>query len=275
MAHPIETPMGRLTHSGHQARLACGCLSLIVIALVVLTGFRAVQAGHVGIVKTGGTVSTVADPGFNHIWFPFQQIDDVDLRTQKQQFSEIDAATSEQQTIRVTGTITYHIEKANASSLYQSLNLDDIVSTLLDPALQDYVKEATVQYPAADILNHRSDIRQHALDALNTRLKQNYPGIVVTDIFISNMAFSEDYQSAIEEKQVAQQQVQTAQQHQDRAKIDADTAVIQAQGEAKANQVRASTLTAALIQYIATQKWDGHLPQVTGGATPFIDLRTP
>jgi hypothetical protein len=32
-------------------------------------------------------------------------------------------------------------------------------------------------------------------------------------------------------------------------------------------------LTANLLQSKAIEKWDGTLPEVTGGATPFVDLR--
>ena len=256
---------------------SCGCLALLggAFALFFLMGFRSVDAGHVGIIKTGGTVSDVAGPGWNHVWFPFQTIDDVDLRTQKQQFSEIDAATQEQQTVRLTGTITYHIDRGNVSSLYQKTGTDDLESKLLDPALQDYVKEVTPTFAAADILNHRGDIRDHALTKLNARLSQNYPGLLVDDIFISNIAFSDAYQQAIEQKQVAQQNVATAQQQQDKAKIDAQTALIAAQGEANANNAKNSTITQALIAYITAQKWDGRLPSVTGGGTPFIQLPSP
>ena len=42
---------------------------------------------------------------------------------------------------------------------------------------------------------------------------------------------------------------------------------------AKANKKLADSLTPALVQYQAIQKWDGALPRLNGGgAVPFIDV---
>jgi prohibitin 2 len=47
-----------------------------------------------------------------------------------------------------------------------------------------------------------------------------------------------------------------------------------AEAQASANERLTKSLTPQLVQYEALQKWDGHMPQVTGsGGMPFIQLQ--
>ncbi len=46
-----------------------------------------------------------------------------------------------------------------------------------------------------------------------------------------------------------------------------------AEAEARANAVRQQSITPALLELEKIKKWDGKLPQVTGGATPYVNLK--
>jgi regulator of protease activity HflC (stomatin/prohibitin superfamily) len=52
----------------------------------------------------------------------------------------------------------------------------------------------------------------------------------------------------------------------------AQATLINAKAQADANQLLNSSLTPTLVQWQAIQKWNGTLPTVTGGATPFIGV---
>lgn len=58
-----------------------------------------------------------------------------------------------------------------------------------------------------------------------------------------------------------------------KAKADSDSILLRAKSQAEANKLQAMSLNANLIQWNALQKWDGRLPQMTGGgALPFIQF---
>jgi hypothetical protein len=59
---------------------------------------------------------------------------------------------------------------------------------------------------------------------------------------------------------------------QEQAKGEAQSRTIRAEAEANANLLIAKSLTPELVQYQYALKWDGRLPQVTGGAMPFLNL---
>ena len=46
-----------------------------------------------------------------------------------------------------------------------------------------------------------------------------------------------------------------------------------AQGQAKANDALSRSISPILVQYKSIEKWNGILPQVSGGSIPFVDLR--
>ncbi len=254
---------------------------VIFVMLSVFLSATTVQAGYVGVVLTFGRVEPgVLQPGF-HVVIPIaQKIVQIDTRVLPHEFKEIDAASKELQTVKLTGTMNYHLEPSRAGELYQTVGLD-FANKVIDPAFNDFIKEVVPQYPVTEILAKRDEIRAKAKERLGSNL-QRY-GIVVDDIYISNIAFSDDYQAAIEQKQTAQQKVETEQQILRQKEIQAEQAVVEAkgkadaavaaaEGEAKANTVRAASITPQLIEYLRWTRWDGRLPMVTSNATPLVGL---
>src|SRR6202022_2998441 len=91
-------------------------IAAVVAALLVVglfTSSSTVQAGHVGVVTTFGSVEPVVlQPGF-HLVTPFaQRIVQIDTRVSPHTFKQIDAASQELQTVKLTGTLNYHLDAA-------------------------------------------------------------------------------------------------------------------------------------------------------------------
>ncbi|GAB6875556.1 hypothetical protein [Thermaerobacter litoralis] len=67
----------------------------------------------------------------------------------------------------------------------------------------------------------------------------------------------------------------------ERIRIEAEQRVTEAKAEAEALRIQREALTPELLRLreieamrAAIEKWDGHLPNVTGGAIPFIQVPT-
>jgi regulator of protease activity HflC (stomatin/prohibitin superfamily) len=236
------------------ALLGCWVLSL---------GLVIVPAGTVGVQTNFGQVQEqTLGPGLHWVT-PFMcQVTDMDTRVQPHPMKEIDAASKEYQQVRITGMLNYHIDPAYASQLYQTVG-PDFADKVIDPALNDFVKTVTPEYSISEILNKRDEIRARAMEALGSNLARYH--IIVDDIYIANIAFSDEYQAAIEAKQVAAQQVQTeqqilqqkeiqAQQQVAAAKGQADSQVVLAKGVADANALIAQSLNDKILQYMLIQK---------------------
>ena len=231
---------------GHIARGVLGSiLGILILSVGLSAPFVEIPAGNVGVVTNFGSVqSGTLQPGL-HIVIPIvQHVATIDTRVQPHQFQEIDAASAEYQTVKLTGVMNYHVDGQFASDLYQRVGTD-FASKVIDPAFNDFIKTVVPAYKVDEILNARDEIRAKAKDALAANLSQYH--IVVDDIYIANIAFSDAFQQAIEAKQVAQQQVQTEQQILAQKRIQADQAVAQAQGQADSNVKLAEGQAAATI----------------------------
>jgi regulator of protease activity HflC (stomatin/prohibitin superfamily) len=256
---------------------------ILLIAFIILWGtFVIVPAGHRGVVLWWGSVEKrIMGEGLNFKVPITESVIKVDVRVQPHPFKEIDAASKEYQMVKLTGMMNFHIDPSYVNDLYQKVGLD-FANKVIDPAFNDFVKEVVPIYPITEILPKREEIRKKAMMKLGDNLARYH--IIVDDIYFANIRFTPDYERAIEAKQVAQQQVETqrqvlaqreieAQQKVATAKGEAESILVVAQGQAKANEVLARSISPILVEYKSIEKWNGILPQVSGSSMPFIDLR--
>ena len=111
-------------------------------------------------------------------------------------------------------------------------------------------------------------------------------GIVVKQFTLNELRAPESVMQAINTKNVMQQQALTAQNELQKNTFQAQGDSIKAAGrakailteaeaQAKANELLARSITPTLVQYEQMKKWNGQLPQVSGGAMPLIQLPAP
>ena len=254
---------------------------LVVILIIGWSTFVIVPAGHRGVVLWWGSVEKrIMGEGLNFIVPVAERVIKVDVKVQPHPFRQIDASSKEYQNVKMTGMMNFHIDPAYVNDLYQKVGLD-FADKVIDPAFNDFVKEVVPTYPIGEILPKREEIRKRAMTKLGDNLSRYH--IIVDDIYFADIRFSTGYEGAIEAKQVAQQQVETqrqvlaqreieAQQKVATAKGEAESILVVAQGQAKANEALSKSITPILVQYKGIEKWNGILPQVSGGAVPFVDL---
>jgi regulator of protease activity HflC (stomatin/prohibitin superfamily) len=101
--------------------------------------------------------------------------------------------------------------------------------------------------------------------------------------FTSALRVDQSVHDAINRVIQAAQDALAAQNKVVQAKAEADQVIATAQGaaqatlinakaQADANQLLNASLTPTMVQWQAIQKWNGSMPNVTGGAMPFIDV---
>src|SRR5512147_894468 len=259
-----------------------GLLLLALIILIIGWGtFVIIPAGHRGVVLWWGSVEKrIMGEGLNFKVPIAEDVIKVDVKVQPHPFKEIDASSKEYQIVKMTGMMNFHIDPSFVNDLYQKVGLD-FADKVINPAFNDFVKEVVPTYPIGEILPKREEIRQRAMKKLGDNLSRYH--IIVDDIYFANIRFSPGYEGAVEAKQVAQQQVETqrqvlaqreieAQQKVATSKGEAEAILVVAQGQAKANDALSRSISPILVQYKGLEKWNGVLPQVSGGVVPLVDL---
>ena len=241
--------------------LTVGVASGVWLLATVFFSFAQVNTGHVGVVRTFGRISGQIDPGVSLI-APWQTYDSVNVQVQKQTFTNLTAFSAETQNVLITTTVNYSVAPQDARGLIARVGTDWF-DRLVPNNLNQAFKDEAVKFAAVEIAPHRETIRQRraqgaarAAGALLVR---------INDLNIDNIAFSRQFEAAIEAEQEATQaalkakaQVQQAQfQAQSRvakAKGEADANVTVAEGQAEANRKLNASLSPNVLQYIAIQK---------------------
>lgn len=253
-----------------------GCLGALIVVGIIgfFMAFQTVPVGSVGVVSHFGEVDDATlTPGI-HFMLPFiNSVHIINTQVQSHEFGvadnqPIEAASREYQSVYLSGKFNYHVDGAFASVLFKTVG-EDFAARIIDPAFKDVIKEVVPQYGISEILPKRDEIRSKTIIALNANLARYH--IIIDDVYLANVSFSDAYEAAIEGKQVAQQQVETekqilaqkqiqqqqkvveaqgnAQAQIEAAKGNAQAAIENAQGTAKANALITASLTALLIQY--------------------------
>jgi regulator of protease activity HflC (stomatin/prohibitin superfamily) len=134
------------------------------------------------------------------------------------------------------------------------------------------MKSATAKKTAEEILTKRAELKTEIDDSLRERLAKY--GVTVTDVSITNLTFSQEFTAAIERKQIAEQEAKQAEYGAQKAVQEARAEVNRAKGQAEAQALLKSTITAEILQQRAIEKWDGKFPQVMGAqALPFLNMK--
>lgn len=248
-----------------------GIIIALALLILITSTFYEVPAGNIGVVTRFGAVNRVAYSGIN-TKIPFvEKAVMLSIRTQKDEV-QATAMSENLQVVTSQIAVNYHLDGNHAKEVYQNVGAN-YAEIIVAPAIQNTFKAVTAKFNAEELITKRDEVRMLAEEELTKQLEPYF--IVVENFNIVNFDFSEEYQNAIEAKQVTQQQVETSKQKLAQAEIDAQTVIAQAQGQADAQKALAETgaLTDEYLQYLFLTKWNGVLPQVmTSSSNSMIDV---
>ena len=244
---------------------------LIIVAATSATTI--VPAGHAGVVVTMGSVSNrVLDEGL-HFKVPFvQQIVMMNNKIQKTEVAS-NSVSKDLQTISSSVAINFHITKDASATIYQTIG-EQYSDTVLQPAIQEAVKAVTAQYTAEELITKRSAVGDEIGQTLSEKVSDY--GILIDKFNIVDFDFSEEFNAAIEQKQVAEQnklRAETeaaAKQKTIAADADAEATLKKAEAEAAANEKINASLNDKVLRYQQIQKWDGKYPNVVSDSASVL-----
>src|SRR5665213_3315509 len=226
-------------------------------------GSYVVQPGFRGVEVTMGKVSSAFKPEGFGLKAPFiTTIYPISIRQQTKD-DQAECFSSDLQQVQVDLRVLYRIPESSVVKLFQQY-YGDAFDSLVEPRIQEALKEVAALQSAEQIVKNREQIKAHALEIARKKVGTF---LVIEDIVIQNISLTKQLESAIEAKMVQEQEAQKAQYFQQRAQIDADTAVIQAKGEAESIRIRGEALKddPAFVDLKIVDKSDGFTPLVIGG----------
>lgn len=247
----------------------------VVIFMLILATYFGVDAGDRGVVLRFGEVNRVVDPG-PHFKIPLaEEVVYMSVRVQKTT-TKTEAASRDLQVVQTTMVLNYNLKPSKAGSMYSNIGLN-YNERVIDPAVKESFKAAAARYTAEELISKRETLKTEVRNYLRDRL--HVFGVVVVELSITDFEFSQEFNKAIESKQTAEQNALRAKRDLERIKVEAEQKIASARAEAEALRLQRQVISPELIQLRqieaqikAIEKWDGKLPNVTGGTVPFIQV---
>ena len=281
-------------------RIIFGAMILVAALFLLPSTFTYINPGHVGIVihRAGGGVDPhPLGPGV-HTRVPFATgieeypvfLKTVVLTRSSGEGSasndEINVNSVEGQPLSLDVSLSFELDPAQTPKLYSTFrtDIDQITHGFVKQAIRQSLQEVVGTEPIADIIGPKKAEATTRARALIAQRLQPY-GFEVKQFTINELRAPQAVMDAINQKNVMQQQALTAQNELQKNTFQAQGDSIKAAGRAKAimaeaeaqaraNQLLSQSITPTLVQYELTKKWNGQMPQVTGGATPLLQLPT-
>jgi regulator of protease activity HflC (stomatin/prohibitin superfamily) len=284
---------------GGGARKAVLGIGIVVGAVVLASSSVSyISPGHVGIVihrAGGGVDKTPLGPGLHSRNPLLTQI--VEYPTFMQTLvltrastegslnnDEINVNSQEGQPLSVDVSMSFELDAARVPQLYQTFRTD--IATIQHGYVKQTIRQALQEViggeQIADIIGPKKAEAVGRAQALIAKRLAPY-GIDVKQFTLNELRAPETVMSAINTKNVMQQQALTAQNELQKntfqAQGDSIKAVgrakailAEAQAQAQANELLAKSISGSLVQYEMAKKWNGVMPQVSGGAMPLLQM---
>ncbi|MGB8467948.1 MAG: prohibitin family protein [Candidatus Babeliales bacterium] len=247
---------------------------MLAILMIAPLSFYIVNPGYTALHLRLGEVIKVQKQTGAYLKIPvIDQIAYIDNRILKSE-EETTALTKDLQHVSIGIAINYTIE--DAFKLYESVgtHFEEII---IDPLSQECIKAVVAKFTAEDLIQYRHTAKDMVFNDLRDRLALMH--IKLIDFNFVHSDFSRDFMHAVEEKQIAEQSAKTAKNLTEKVKEEMIQAKSKADAEAYGLKVKKESVTQELIALKkaealirAIEKWDGHLPRVAGGNTPFLSM---
>ncbi len=240
-------------NNNRENHIAIG-LAIFLTIVFIFSGsmVKIVPVGYAGVVFNlfGGVEKRVLSEGFNFI-IPFtESVTLYDARKISYSFTDsyepgqvgqsIKCQTNDGQQIGIDVTVIAHLNKNKIWQLHQELGRD-YAQKLIVPQARSIFRNVVARYPIDSVYSaHRNELN---LDA-QKELKKSFlkSGVILDEILIRGIYFSDTFAEAVEKKQIALQEAQRQNWMKKTAEKEKERRIIEGEGDAKALSVKGQAL---------------------------------
>ena len=255
------------------------------VCLIILVTLNPLVKIDEGYLAFGAYKGEVLNPGLHWRTPIVEDVVKMEVRTQKPHYENLVAFSYDKQDIFVNATVNYHLAHDAVGTIYAEFGDEsDVEEKLIFPSVQQLVKQEFNKLKADEIVRKREELRAIVLDELRKQLSPY--DVTVTDFYLENIDFSQQYKAAIEKAQIAEQQrieqENVTAQEEERKKqqiLKAEALAERTRLEAEALRVQGDKVIEKIYAEAAlkaAEKWDGKLPGqfVPGSTLPILNLKT-
>lgn len=252
-------------------------ISAFFLLIFVLIGFNScnerIDAGYEGIlVKLYGSGKGVQDVSLvtGRVWYnPFtENVYEFPTYVQTINYDAFTVNAKDGSVFTVDPTLSFKVKDGQSPMIFKKYRKD--IREITETTLFNYIKDAFRiefnKYSTDSIISNREKF-EHAIQT-------NMGALLAKEGFLleqmtSGIQYPETITEAINAKNAAVQQAMRVENELKVAQAEARKLIVQAEAEAKANELRKMSLNPLLIQQQFIEKWDGKTP-IYGNAPAFF-----
>ena len=267
-------------------------IALVISFFVVPFSFHTVSSGEVAVVKHLGKIEDVKTAGTHFNFWATNKYIKYDTKVVSLE-TQTAAYSSDAQTMDIQMTIQYQINSDKVIDIATQYGKLSILENRINSIALEKTKSVLSSHKAMDIIANRASISPAVEEAIKSAVGEEYYVNIVA-VVLTNIDFSDSFESAVEDKMIAEQaklkadyendtkvakaeaeaeaKLKAAQAEIEIAKAEAEALKIAAEAEAEANNIINNSITDKIIDKTIAETWDGKLPAVVGGAESGIML---
>lgn len=251
---------------------------LLAGLIAVVSGTSWIGVGSIGIVKHMDGKVTEVPQGIHWTGWGVS-VQEYPTYTQALKNKAWQVGTGDQQELPIDTNLTWKITTKDVSTLFQSVggkDIDYVSSNIVVPTMKNVVNKITHKYNWGAIKgSEQADIAEEINAELGKELLKS--GIEIGTFGFTHVGSPAGMAQSQQTLAQSELNIKTEQAKQEKAtianqtkimdaKATAESKLIEAQGQAKANEVLSKSLTPNLIEYNKIQKWNGANPTTVLGS---------
>ena len=250
-------------------------IASICSLVIVPASIHAVDTGEIAVVKYLGDARKLRTAGTYFDWNLLYEYQTYDSKVQNVEISTM-TYSSDAQTMDITMTLQYQIMGDKVLDIAKQYGSLEALQARIQSIAIEKTKAVLSAHKAMDIIAKRAKMSPAVEDAIKSAIDDNY-FVNVNTVVLTNIDFSDAFETAVEEKMIAEQQQLKANYENEtkvaQAQAAADAKRIAAQAEKDANDLLQKSLTDEILRQNYIDKWDGKLPQYVGdGSGVIVDI---
>ena len=258
------------------------------VILFVGSTAKVVPPGQAGVVVLFGKVQENALSSGLHFVNPLASVEEMEIRTRNYTMSNvadegqmkgddsIQVITSDGLTVKLDCTILYSLQLSQVAKIYQEIG-PDVEGKILRGEIRTSLRDAAANLMATELYTTK---RQAFVDQVTKSLTSSFGkrGVNMEQVLLRNVLLPDQITKAINDKIAADQEAKKMEFVLLKEKQEAERKRIEAEGQAKAQQIVSASLTPQIIEYQRIQALraigeKGNLIITPmGGATPMIQV---
>lgn len=223
-----------------------GSVFAVIFAIVPLS-IQTVQAGQVAVVKHLGEAKSIRSAG---TYFDFWLTDSYSYYDSTVQTLDIVASaySKDAQTMDISMTVQYRINPEQAIEIATKYGDLKTLSNRIESVSIERAKSHLSSFSAMEIIETRSAISPAVEQSIRETISDQYYVTIIAGV-VTNIDFSDAFESTVENKMIAEQEVLTAEYEKQKALIAAEQAleVAKLQAQAVVEQARANAESEELV----------------------------